>query len=201
MSTLPEKKIIGITGSMGSGKSQVSLYLGKQYPVLDLDRVNARLLEPGQSGFIRLQKKHLISLLGDGTIDKIKLAEDIFSDSSTKKEVEETLYPLIIESMHHWIDQQTARLVFVEVPLLFENNMQDDFDAVWCVVCEQPSAIERLVLYRGFTPEQALARLQYQMSPKKKCALSQVVIHNDGTLQQLEQQIARLVRKEEAAFE
>lgn len=182
---------------MGSGKSKVSSYLKKKYPVLDCDRVNANLLEKGEEGYQCLRSNRLVSLLPDGTIDKKALASKMFEDTVLKERVESILHPLIVKKMQEWIDRQDVSMVFVEVPLLFESQMENLFDSIWCVVASQETALHRLCTYRHFTTEQAKARLAFQMDPQQKMRRSSQVIFNDGTLEDLKQNIRKALKKEE----
>ncbi|MBP3853087.1 MAG: dephospho-CoA kinase [Erysipelotrichaceae bacterium] len=196
MQTLSKKKI-AITGSMGSGKSRASQFVREAgLPVLDLDRVNAELLQPDHKGYDCLKKEGLIRLDPQGNIDKKQLAQAMFEDDSVKEKVEAILHPLIIEEMNRWIDAQITDLVFVEVPLLFESHMDTLFDRIWCVVVSQQKAVERLVRYRGFTKQEALARLEHQMSVKEKMERSDVVLYNEGNLEELKQAVSDALRKE-----
>lgn len=188
MSRLPDQKIIGLTGTIGSGKSTVAKLLAQTYPVIDCDVVNAHLLEPGQKGFEQLKSLDYI-VLKDGKIDKQHMANEIFRDPKKKKEVESLLHPLIFEEVDAWIRQQKGEIVFVEMPILFEIGAQSCFDQIWCVVCNEQTAIERLMKYRNFSYEQAKMRIENQWSQKKKRAQSTIVIDNSGSFDQLTQTV------------
>lgn len=196
MSKLPKKKVIGITGSMGSGKSEVKRYLSKFYPVLDCDKVNAKLLEKEQVGYQHLKSMGILKFDQDMNIDKSELANYMFSNPEHKKEVENVLHPLIFEYMENWIEAQKNGIVFIEMPLLFEIQAQNYFDSIWCIVTDRNIALERLQEYRHFTYQQAMARLNHQMDPELKMKQSQVVLKNDGTKEELYQQIEEALKKE-----
>ena len=87
MSKLSKKKVIGITGSMGSGKSEISRYLRKKYPVLDCDQVNADLLKKGNLGYQKLNDLHIVELDSNGEIIKESLASYMFSNVEHRKQV------------------------------------------------------------------------------------------------------------------
>ncbi len=189
MPKMSKKKIIAITGSMGSGKSMVSSMLRKNYPVLDLDQVNRGLIEKGSKGYKQLLKEIHVDLDEKKNIDKQAFAQKMFSDKAYKQKVESILHPLILESMEEWIDKQESVLVFVEVPLLFEAHMEDLFDEIWCIVCDEEVALERLEAKRNISRQKAKARLSCQYSPVIKMQQSDVVIYNNGTLSQLQKQV------------
>ena len=196
MSTLSKKKVIGITGSMGSGKSEVVSILKKKYPVIDCDKINAQLLEKGEEGYNQLIQLDWIVLDENKNIDKKEMASQMFASKSKKETVESILHPLIFERINQWVSIQSSPLVFVEVPLLFEIKAQSHFDRVWCVVCDEKTALNRLMTYRNFTIEQARARLAHQLDPAYKSALSDTVIENNGTLEQLEQKVLQAIERE-----
>lgn len=196
MSKLSKKKVIGITGSMGSGKSEISRYLRKKNPVLDCDQVNADLLKKGNLGYQKLNDLRIVELDSNGQIIKESLASYMFSKAEHRKQVEAILHPLIFEQMHKWIYEQESSIVFVEMPILFEISAQDHFDSIWCVVADLDVALSRLQTYRNFTREQALARLVSQMNPEEKMAKSDIVLQNNGTVEQLHKQIEEALKEE-----
>ena len=200
MPKLSKTKVIGITGSMGSGKSKVASYLSKQYPVLDCDQVNAKLLKKGEAGYFYLIQLPWIVLDAQGEIDKKKMAQTIFNDNTKKKKVESILHPLILVEMKRWISKQEAKFVFVEVPLLFESHMEDYFESIWCIVVSDKIALERLFNYRNFTYEQAKERISKQMSPKEKMERSTIIIKNNKSVEDLEIEIKKALKKEEDAI-
>lgn len=196
MPKLSKKKVIGITGSMGSGKSEISRYLSQNYPVLDCDQVNAQLLEKGNAGYEELKKRKLVDFDADGNINKKSMAAFMFSSDQNRKLVESILHPLIFEQMHQWIKKQKSPVVFIEMPILFEIHAQNHFDSIWCVISDLDVALYRLQTYRNFTREQALARLMAQMNPEEKMAQSNIILRNNGTVLQLHHQIDDALRKE-----
>ncbi len=196
MSKMSKKKVIGITGSMGSGKSEISRYLKNKYPVLDCDQVNADLLKKGNLGYQKLNDLHIVELDSDGEIIKESLASYMFSNEEHRKQVEAILHPLIFDEMHKWIHEQESLIVFVEMPILFEISAQEHFDSIWCVVADLDVALSRLQTYRNFTREQALARLVSQMNPEEKMAKSDIVLRNNSTVEQLHMQIEDALKEE-----
>ena len=196
MSKMSKKKVIGITGSMGSGQSEISRYLRKKYPVLDCDQVNADLLKKGNLGYQKLNDLHIVELDSNGEIIKESLASYMFSNIEHRKQVEAILHPLIFDEMHKWIHEQESLIVFVEMPILFEISAQEHFDSIWCVVADLDVALSRLQTYRNFTREQAMARLVSQMNPEEKMAKSDIVLRNNSTVEQLHMQIEDALKEE-----
>lgn len=189
MPKMSKKKIVGITGSMGSGKSMVSSLLAKHYPVLDVDRVNAKLLEKGNAGYRKLVRELKVPLDEEKEIDKKALAKIVFSNRQFRQSIEDILHPLILQEMESWVEEQNYDLVFVEMPLLFENELDTLFDEIWCVVCDEKVALERMEKKRHITREEAKARLACQYSPIIKMQQSDVVLYNNGTIEELENEV------------
>lgn len=201
MSELSKTKVIGITGSMGSGKSKASSFIRKLYPVLDCDQVNANLLNKGNLGYQELVQLDWIPLDSSQEIDKKEMASKMFQDANKKKTIESILHPLILNEMKEWISKQRSELAFVEVPLLFESHMENLFDSIWCVVVSDQIALERLSKYRNYTESQAKERLATQMPVGEKVKRSNLVLKNDGSLENLENQIQDAIGKEIQGFE
>ena len=172
---------------MGSGKTAAARILSYFMPVLDLDEVNRQLTAPGADGSRLLSSLDWVPFLPSGELDRKEMAARMFQDRARLHQVEEILHPLLWQEMEKWT--RGKDLCVVEVPLLFETGSQDRFDSIWCVVCSRQTAVRRLCEYRGFTPEEAEARLACQYPAGKKAAASDVVLRNDGDLKQLEDQI------------
>lgn len=180
---------------MGSGKSTASALLRKWMPVNDCDAINARLLEPGQAGYLALQNNGLLKTDDLGNLDRQSMADEIFSDPQKRRQVEAILHPLIRKTFKDWMEEQEG-LCAVEVPLLFESGMEEDFDEVWTVLAEQNTALARLQSGRNISRKEALRRLALQYPPEKKAAKSDALLYNDKTIADLEAQIeALLMRK------
>lgn len=193
MPPLSGKKVIGLTGSMGAGKSTVSAILKEHMPVLDLDAVNRRLLEENGKGTQALSVLEWLPV-DHGVIDKPALSLAMFSDPVKKAQVESILHPLLWKEMEAWTQAQTG-LCAVEVPLLFETGSQNRFDEVWCVTASEATALDRLWHGRHIDPQEAKRRLASQMSPASKIRRSDVVITNDGDLDQLRTQVESVLER------
>lgn len=116
MSKLSEKKVIGITGSMGSGKSEIARYLRNKYPVLDCDQVNADLLKKGNLGYQKLKEMNIVELDSQGQIIKESLASYMFSSEQNRKCVEAILHPLIFEKCMNGFKIKINRLFLWKCP-------------------------------------------------------------------------------------
>lgn len=186
--------VIGLTGSMGSGKSTVRNILSESIPVIDCDSINSRLLETGAAGWRELKENGLLFADETGAINRQTMADAMFSDPKIKKAIETILHRLILEEMRRWMKTQHG-LCAVEVPLLFEAGMEDEFDAVWTVVCSEETALSRLESGRHISRAEARRRLALQMDPKSKADRSDAVLINDGPLQALRAQTVELLER------
>lgn len=183
-----EKIVIGLTGSMGSGKSTVRRILSEIMPVTDADAINAFLLEKGQEGWKQLKESGLLYQMADGQCDKAAMARRMFTDPEYRRKAESILHPLILKQMHQWTHDQKGSCL-VEVPLLFELGLEGEFDQVWTVICSEETALQRLQQQRHIPPEEARRRLACQYPAEKKAAASDCVFTNDSTLEALEDQV------------
>ncbi len=174
------KKKIAVSGSIGSGKSMVCAHLRERgFDVFDCDETNRRLLEPGEKGYLAIEKAFPMCF-EDGKLDKKKLSSIVFENEEEKKKLEGIMHPLILEKMFERKDDP----LFAEVPLLFEANWDIYFDETLLVVTDETLLLERLVL-RGLSKEEAIARLKNQMSVAEKIKRADKIIYNNGSLEDL----------------
>lgn len=183
---------IGLTGTMGAGKSKVLNIIKEQgYAVIDCDRINRKLLEKGEEGYQKIIETFQDPILHDDkTIDVQKLSAYIFSDQVKKAKLEAILHPLIQKYIRLWMQQQED-VAFVEVPLLFEVSWQSMFDEVWVVACDEEIALKRLAMYRHIDEQEARKRIAHQMPQKEKVKQADVVLWNNTDELQLQKQVLK----------
>lgn len=167
---------IAITGTIGSGKSTLSNYLReKGYYVFDCDLCNAQLLEKGKAGY-RGVKKAFPDCFDANGLDKTKLSAIVFNDKKSRAILESILHPLIIAEMMN--EAYGHELFFAEVPLLFENGLQDLFDESIVVAVDEDIAIRRLI-DRDLDEKSAKERIANQLSVKDKLQKCNHAIFNN----------------------
>ncbi len=191
--------LVGITGGIAAGKSRVAGYLARHggFPCLDVDDIARQLLEPGQAGW-KAMKEHYGErfLCRDRRIDRGGLRRAIFADAALRTEVNGLLHPLIRRSMHDLAAEQFlagARVVLVEVPLLYEAGWEDDFALVVVVQATTQICRQRLQNRDQVNGQEACAALAAQMSPEEKARRADVVIENSGDWEQARRLLDRLI--------
>jgi len=190
------KKIIGITGGLATGKSTVSDYLESQYGlrILDADLYAREATEKNNSILGEIVNRYGQKILLDsGQLDRLQLAQIIFNQGQEKKWLENLIHPYVkkrfLEDLHSSNDDV---IVFV-VPLLFEVGMQNMVDETWLVTCSPQQQIERVIKRNSLSKEQALARINNQWDLDTKRNLADLIIENTEDLNYLYKQIDRAI--------
>jgi dephospho-CoA kinase len=192
---------IGLTGGIACGKSTVASLLTQRGAFLiDADRIAREVVEPGSMGLDRIVERFGQAVLQvDGSLNRKKLGELVFSDTAARRELESILHPqirsLMKERMTKAEQDQPTRLVVVDVPLLYESKLQSMFEAIMVVYVPVHVQRERLMSRDGLTLEQAEARIQSQMPIEEKRGLADFVIDNSGTIESTREQLERFWRE------
>lgn len=192
---------IGLTGGIATGKSTVAKLLMERGAILiDLDRIAREVVEPGQSSLLRIEERFGQAVLHeDGSLDRKKLGSIVFADASERKALEAILHPAIRavmkERMAYHESQSPDKLLVVDVPLLYESGLEPYFQQVMVVYVSRETQLQRLMERDKLTAEDALKRLDAQMSIEEKKAKADIVIDNSGQLAQTKQQIDRFWRE------
>lgn len=181
-------KRIVIAGGIGAGKSAATGYLaGLGYEIIDADDVARAVTEPGEPAWQALRDAFGDAVLDDDKhLDRGFVADVVFHDQSALRRLNLITHGHIGVEMRNRLDAATGECVFLAVPLFrAEHRSNLSIDEVWAIQVSPEVAQERLVNYRGFTPEDARARLASQMSNEEREDIVDVVIWNDGTLDEL----------------
>ncbi len=191
-------KVIGITGGVGAGKSEVLTFLSKHYNcrVIMADRAAHQLEEPGGRCY-----EPLLALLGsdvltlDGRIDRQKMAARIFGDSLILQQVNAIVHPAVKEYLLEQIAQERAAkkfaYLFIEAALLLEEGYAEIVDDLWYIHTEAAIRRQRLKAARGYTDEKIDSILSKQLPEEAFYEQCRVVIENNGTLAGVYQQIEK----------
>ena len=184
---------IGLTGGMASGKSTVSrLFLDWGAFVADADEISRRALDPGMKCYEQTVAAFGTGILfRDGTVDRKKVASIVFSDQEALSVLNGIIHPYVRETIR--ADSERAyreapdRLIIWDVPLLFESGYEKEVAKTVVVTARQSLRIQRIVDRDGSTKAAALRRIRAQMPDRKKVRLADIVIRNNGSLEELEQ--------------
>lgn len=178
--------IIGLTGSIASGKSTVSRILAEcGAPIVDADLIAREIAKRGQAGWRGIVEAFGEGvLLPNGELDRMKVGEMIFRDAKKRAMLDAIMHPIILERINTQIEELARagyKAAVLDIPLLLELGWQDKVDAVWLVAVSPDVQKMRLMARNDLTEEQALARIASQMSIAEKRQYADKIIENDGT--------------------
>lgn len=192
--------IIGLTGSIASGKSTVSKMLEeKGYPIIDADRVARQVVEPGSETL-----KKIGDLFGDevikpdGTMDREKVGALIFSDPARRKQLNDIIHPAIRGEMLRQRSDYLAqgyRTIIMDIPLLFESKLQHFVDKILVVSVTEENQLARLMERNGLNDKDAKARISSQLPMSVKEEGADAVIYNNGTVGETARQLERIMEQ------
>ena len=184
---------VGLTGGLASGKSTVGRLMEELGCVVsDADRIVAELYQPGGRGAEEVRRLFSPELLDtDGGVDKEKLADRVFNDPEDRRRLEAAIHPLVGEAYAALLAGSEGIVVF-EAPLLVETGGADRYQVLVTVEADPGLRIERAIA-RGIDPESAKARLRAQTDTETRTARADYVLRNDGSVEELEAQVADLV--------
>jgi dephospho-CoA kinase len=186
---------VGLTGGIGSGKSEVARRLVAHGAVLiDADLVAREVVEPGTPGLAAVVAEFGAAVLRpDGSLDRERLGSIVFADPGRRAALNAIVHPLVGRRMAELDDAAPAGAVVVyDVPLLTENDLAGTYDTVVVVDAPVETQLTRLVGDRGMTEEAARARIAAQATRERRRAIADHVIDNSGTLGELSAQVDAL---------
>ena len=186
--------VVGLTGGIGSGKSTVSSLLAARGAVIvDADAIVRELQAPGGDAYVAIVERFGPSVVAaDGALDRPALAALVFADEEARRDLQGLTWPLVGREMAARMAAQadTDAIVVLDIPLLAERGRGSyPIAGVIVVDCPVDVAVARLVEHRGFTEEDARARVAAQISRDERRAIADVVVDNRGSLADLEAQI------------
>lgn len=191
--------LIGITGNIGSGKSTVlKLLRKKNYNVLSADEQTQFAYELAKES-LRENFSDII-FNEEGEIDRKKLGGIVFSDGKKLEKLNEILHPIIIELLFSKANKLNG-IVFLEIPLLFECNLQSKVDEVWVIYADSETKIERIMSRNNVSGKEAQKRLGAQKSIELNALQSHIIIDNSGDFNSLENALNAELKKLEERVE
>jgi dephospho-CoA kinase len=179
-----------LTGGIASGKSTVTTFFRERgIPVIDADLLGHRTYEPGTDTHRKVIEAFGRDIVAaDGTIDRRALGAKVFGKPAELKRLTDVVWPGIRRLASEALAEFEAAgnsVVVLEAAVLFEAGWEDLVDEVWVVVVEPEIAVQRLASRNGLEPEAARARIASQLSNAERIARADVIIENNGTLEEL----------------
>ncbi|MEW5894711.1 MAG: dephospho-CoA kinase [Candidatus Omnitrophota bacterium] len=185
--------VIGLTGSLGTGKTTVAcMFRELGAGVIDADQIAHHLIEEDHDCREEIKRKFPLAV-GNGEINREKLAKEVFTDEMKLKALEEILHPAVYRYIKKGIRgfsrDKKVKVVVLDVPLLFEAGFEDLVDAVVVVRANQRQSIERVSHARHFKRQDILKRQRRQMPQREKLKLADFIIDNRKSIAETRAQV------------
>ena len=179
-------KLVGITGGIGSGKTTFSNHLKKLgYVVHESDVVVSEIYNNPKKNFLSFIKEKISQDATDHyKINKAEIANVIFSDNKIKKLLERRIHKEVQISREAFIKKYTKKkkkIIFADIPLLFENRLEKSFDSVICIISSKKNRTKRILKNKKFTKENLKKIIKAQTTDKERKKRSQIIINNNKT--------------------
>lgn len=194
-------RVIGLTGSIACGKSHVSDTL-KQLGafIIDGDVISRELTAPGGAALPAIRAAFGPCVFAEsGALDRKALGTLVFSDNQARQTLDDVMQPLIRLRIMALLDEARAanvRIAVLDMPLLYEKDLDELCDRVWCVWLPQDEQRRRLMARDGLSADEADARIASQMSGDEKARRAHIVIDTLGTLEETAARIPALYAAE-----
>ncbi|HCZ1780034.1 TPA: dephospho-CoA kinase [Staphylococcus aureus] len=193
-------KVIGLTGGIASGKSTVSELLSVfGFKVVDADKAAREAVKKGSKGLAQVRE-----VLGDEAIDengemnRRYMGDLVFNHPEKRLELNAIIHPIVRDIMEEEKQEYLKQgyNVIMDIPLLFENELENTVDEVWVVYTSESIQMDRLMQRNNLSLEDAKARVYSQISIDKKSRMADHVIDNLGDKLELKQNLERLLEEE-----
>ena len=191
--------VLGITGGIGSGKSTVSGILrDKGLLVLDADEISRKVTEPGGKALPAIAEKFGPRAVGaNGVMNRKAVSSIVFSDKKKLDDLSSIIHQYVFEEMEEQVSKEKekgTKCVVLDVPIPVK-RFTDMCDQIWVVTCDRDVRLARLAK-RGLDKEEALRRIDMQMSDDECCSLGDCSIDNSWDLESLNDKVMRLVKEQ-----
>jgi dephospho-CoA kinase len=190
-------KVIGLTGGIGSGKSTVSRFLAELGAVIiNADKVGHEAYKPDTEVW-----REVVAAFGEqiltpsGDIDRKKLGEIVFGNAEALARLNQIMHPRMYDMVKAQLEEhqrQGVDVVVLEAPLLIDAGWTSLVDEVWVTVASESTVLRRLKEQVGLSEQQVLARIHSQLSSEERVKHADVVINNDGDLDELRAKVDKL---------
>jgi len=178
---------VGLTGGIGSGKSEVAKIFGVLGAlVIDADALAREAVAPGSDGLARIARRFPTVVARNGSLDRETLAAIVFADRSARDDLGAIVHPEVRRlGAEREAAAEAERIVIHDVPLLFEGGFYRTCDANVLVVADEETRMGRVVARSGISPEDVRRRMAAQIDPDRARELADYTIDNDGTIDAL----------------
>ena len=179
-------KIVGITGGIGSGKTTFSNHLKKLgFLVHESDKVVSEIYTKPKKKFLSFIKEKISQdAINRNKINKTEITNVIFNNKTIKKLLERRIHKEVKSSREAFIKKYTKKkkkIIFVDIPLLFENKIEKNFDLVICIISSKKNRSKRVLKNKKFTKENLKKIFKAQITDKERKKRSQIIINNNKT--------------------
>ncbi|CAL8467014.1 g6550 [Coccomyxa elongata] len=195
---MDEPFLLGLTGSIGMGKSTVShMFMEEGIPVFDADQVVHRLYSEGGDA-VPLIGKHFPEAVVDGAVDRQQLGKYVVGNQVALKELEDIVHPLVSRERQKWLLQMQEEgghsVLLLDIPLLFETAAEDMVDGVAVVSAPSEMQQARVLARPGMTEERLKSILARQMPNEEKCQRANFVINTGVSLEETKEHVRALLK-------
>lgn len=191
------KMIIGITGSIGTGKSTVSNYLiSKGYSVVDADKISKGAYNIGSNGYKAILEVFGVEILNsNGEVDRKKIKKIVFDNSNMLQRLNMAIHPIIINEIEKEIEilLESQNVVFLDAPLLIETELHKKVNKIIVVICDKNEQINRIIKRDKITADMAISIINSQMSIDEKLKFADYVVYNNSTIENLYSQVDEII--------
>ncbi|HFE54076.1 MAG TPA: dephospho-CoA kinase [Bacteroidetes bacterium] len=189
---------VGITGAIGTGKSEVTRILrARGYPVIDADQVARRLTETSAEIREALRRRFGAGIFDEqGNLRRRELAQVVFRDPAALRDLNAIVHPGMIEEIRREMGRLASEgrsPVFVEAAVIYEAGMEGLFDVVAVVAADLSEAVRRVTRRNGLSEQEVWDRYRSQIPLEEKIRRADYVIWNNGTLWDLEREVERFL--------
>ena len=192
--------VLGLTGGIATGKSTADKFFEeKNIPIVDCDEIAHNIMNVNKPAWKDIKEVFGEKYLNeDQTINRKKLGKLVFNDPTKMKILNEITHPRIFQEMESQIalyKSEGYSLIIVDAPVLFESHSEKYYDKTLVISLPQDLQIKRLMARNNLTKEEALSRINSQMSLKEKEARATYVIENTGSVEDLYKKLNELLTK------
>jgi len=181
------KFVIGLTGNIGTGKSEVRKILQCLGALgIDADLISRQFMEPDSPGYRKVLEKFGREFIDEeARLDRSALAKVVFNQPDKLAELEAIIHPLVKEEVTRLIDETDIPVVVIEAIKLIESGISDQCDSLWVTNSPLEVRLARLTLFREMSEDDARMRIQAQPPQEEKLKAADIIIQNNATLEDL----------------